>query len=304
MDILRDKLHHVKEAYDYSMTFRDKRVDDWFLMSSPLPTLAIIVLYLLIVWLGPKYMENREPMKLKYPMIIYNFFIMGLSLHIWTQCIYHMYMASYDFTCTPVRYTNDIHEISIAAALWWYYFSKSLEMLDTVFFILRKKNNQLSFLHVYHHSTMFLLWWIGVRWVAGGQSTVGASINCFVHIIMYFYYGMSAFGPRFQKLLWWKKYLTILQLVQFVIGIAHAVQSLYFGCDFPEWMHYALIGYATSFIVLFTNFYFHAYIIKKRDRRARAKVQQNGSSKYNGEVSQNGDAVANGHTSLENKKDQ
>ena len=30
----------------------------------------------------------------------------------------------------------------------WYYASKMLEMLDTVFFILRKKNNQLTFLHV------------------------------------------------------------------------------------------------------------------------------------------------------------
>ena len=42
-------------------------------------------------------------------------------------------------------------------------------MLDTVFFVLRKKNNQISFLHVYHHATMFPIWWMGVKWVAGGQ---------------------------------------------------------------------------------------------------------------------------------------
>ena len=42
-------------------------------------------------------------------------------------------------------------------------------MLDTVFFVLRKKNNQISFLHVYHHATMFPIWWIGIKWVAGGQ---------------------------------------------------------------------------------------------------------------------------------------
>lgn len=57
----------------------------------------------------------------------------------------------------------------IAAALWWYFVSKGVEYLDTVFFILRKKNNQVSFLHVYHHCTMFTLWWIGIKWVAGGQ---------------------------------------------------------------------------------------------------------------------------------------
>ena len=57
----------------------------------------------------------------------------------------------------------------IAKALWWFYFSKCVEMMDTIFFILRKKNNQVSFLHVYHHATMFPIWWIGVKWVAGGQ---------------------------------------------------------------------------------------------------------------------------------------
>ena len=59
--------------------------------------------------------------------------------------------------------------LQIAAALWWYFVSKGVEYLDTVFFILRKKNNQVSFLHVYHHCTMFTLWWIGIKWVAGGQ---------------------------------------------------------------------------------------------------------------------------------------
>lgn len=38
-----------------------------------------------------------------------------------------------------------------------------------LFFILRKKDRHISFLHVYHHSTMPLLWWIGTKWVPGGQ---------------------------------------------------------------------------------------------------------------------------------------
>ena len=57
----------------------------------------------------------------------------------------------------------------VARALWWYYISKLVEFLDTVFFILRKKDNQISFLHVYHHASMFPIWWIGVKWVPGGQ---------------------------------------------------------------------------------------------------------------------------------------
>ncbi|KAG1658189.1 Elongation of very long chain fatty acids protein 4 [Nymphon striatum] len=103
-----------------------------------------------------------------------------------------------------------------ASALWWYYISKLVEFFDTFFFISRKKNSQLSFLHIYHHSTMFVLWWIGVKWVPGGSAVPGALLNSFVHVLMYLYYGLSAFGPRIQKYLWWKRYLTIIQLTHTV----------------------------------------------------------------------------------------
>lgn len=73
----------------------------------------------------------------------------------------------------------------IAKALWWFYFSKCLEMLDTIFFVLRKKNNQVSFLHVYHHASMFPLWWIGVKWVAGGQCKYNMCFKVFFNLKFY-----------------------------------------------------------------------------------------------------------------------
>ena len=38
-------------------------------------------------------------------------------------------------------------------------------------------------------------------------------LNSGIHVIMYTYYLLSAFGPAVRKYLWWKKYLTMLQLV-------------------------------------------------------------------------------------------
>ena len=49
---------------------------------------------------------------------------------------------------------------------------------------------------------------------AGGHGTLFGLINSFVHIIMYSYYMLAAFGPTVQKYLWWKKYLTLLQMVR------------------------------------------------------------------------------------------
>lgn len=58
--------------------------------------------------------------------------------------------------------------------------------------------------------------WLGdllFLFTAGGMGSFHAMVNSTVHIIMYFYYGLSAAGPRFQKFLWWKKYMTAIQLV-------------------------------------------------------------------------------------------
>ena len=38
-------------------------------------------------------------------------------------------------------------------------------------------------------------------------------VNSAVHVIMYFYYMVAAMGPKYQKYIWWKKYMTRIQLV-------------------------------------------------------------------------------------------
>lgn len=49
--------------------------------------------------------------------------------------------------------------------------------------------------------------------VLGGNATFPNILNNFVHVLMYFYYMLSAMGPQYQKYLWWKKYMTELQIV-------------------------------------------------------------------------------------------
>lgn len=91
--------------------------------------------------------------------------------------------------------------------------SKNIELLDTIFIIVRQKGSQLSFLHIYHHSTMSLVWWVGAKFVPGGSALNVALVNCVVHVLMYAYYAFATLGQRVRAYLWWKKYLTMLQLV-------------------------------------------------------------------------------------------
>lgn len=54
-------------------------------MDNPLPTLAISTSYLLFLWLGPKYMKNREPFQLRKTLIVYNFSMVFLNFFIFKE---------------------------------------------------------------------------------------------------------------------------------------------------------------------------------------------------------------------------
>ncbi|PRD28742.1 UNVERIFIED_CONTAM: Elongation of very long chain fatty acids protein 4 [Trichonephila clavipes] len=115
---------------------------------------------------------------------------------------------------------------------WLILFEKFFSLLDTIFFVLRKKYSHISFLHVFHHVCMCLL----SAWIINAASPgifvyVSMTINCFVHVIMYFYYGLAAFGKRMKKYLWWKRYLTVMQILQFVIILGYMAFAFLTGCE-------------------------------------------------------------------------
>ncbi|GLV42890.1 uncharacterized protein CBL_09970 [Carabus blaptoides fortunei] len=61
--------------------------------------------------------------------------------------------------------------IHLAGVLYWYYIAKFTEFFDTFFFVLRKKSNNVSFLHVLHHGVMPFFSWYSVKYSAGGSVT-------------------------------------------------------------------------------------------------------------------------------------
>ena len=53
------------------------------------------------------------------------------------------------------------------------------------------------------------------------------------------------------------------------MGVFHMSYSLYEDCKFPKWMQYLGLAYLASLVILFTNFYIHAY--GKRQRGSQSK---------------------------------
>ncbi|XP_072857040.2 very long chain fatty acid elongase 4 isoform X1 [Pogona vitticeps] len=258
---------NTQEFYYWAIENGDPRTDPWPLVYSPVPVILIFILYLIIVAVGPRIMQQRKPVRLKGFLVIYNLSVVLLSVYMFYEFLMTSLLANYSYLCQPVDYSwSDLGMRQMAGVCWWFFFSKVIELLDTVFFILRKKNDQVTFLHVYHHGTMLFNWWAGVKYVPGGQAFFIGMVNSFVHIFVYLYYGLASLGPKVQSYLWWKRYLTLLQLFQFMAIAVHSSYNLFSECQFPDGFNLAVFIYILSLIVLFLNFYYRTYIRKKQKK--------------------------------------
>jgi len=147
---------------------------------------------------------------------------------------------------------------------------KYVELLDTVFLMLRKR--PLEVLHCYHHGATVILCYTqlvgrtAVSWVP-------IMVNLAVHVVMYWYFYQSSRGVR----VWWKRYVTVFQIAQFVIdlGFVFFASYSYFAATYrPAWPHYgtcagtesaAVAGVVilTSYLGLFVNLFYDMYIVPK-----------------------------------------
>nr|UZZ64685.1 fatty acid elongase elovl1a [Platychelipus littoralis] len=275
MNVVSEKWVEYRDLYDQIWEKRDRRVDGWLFMSSPLPTILLCATYVYIVKVaGPNYMRNKKPMNIRSFLIVYNLFQIVLSTYIFVGLLLNGWGGDYSFTCQPVDYSNNPRAIQMAFVCWMYYMSKFTEFFDTFCFVARKKYSHVSLLHVVHHGIMPLSVWPGARFVPGGHASFFGLLNTFVHIFMYTYYFMAALGPQYQKYIWWKQHMTTLQMIQFIGIMVHAFQLvLYDDCDFPWQFSYFIGAHAVMFFILFSQFYIQAYLTKKPHQK---KTESNG----------------------------
>ncbi|KAJ9590203.1 hypothetical protein L9F63_016692, partial [Diploptera punctata] len=201
--------------FDYNNIFTpilDMRSADWFLLDNISFPLTIVFFYLyFVLYLGPRLMKNREPFRLDAILKIYNIMQIILNVYIVKEAIGVGWLSTYRFFCEPVDWSTSKHGLKMAFLVWFFLMLKLLDMLDTVFFVLKKNNHQLTFLHVYHHAGMFAICWLASRYNPGGHCTFLGLINGIVHIIMYGYYFFTSMWPQYKNS-WWKKHITQLQM--------------------------------------------------------------------------------------------
>lgn len=260
-------LDRIVSGYHGTITDKiDPRSEDWLLVSSPLVPLGIVAVYLLFVkkW-GPSFMANRSAYRIEPLIILYNMVQIAACSYIFVEGLRWWIKLGYNLICQPVDYTVNEDNAQVANAVFGYYLMKISDLLDTVFFILRKKFGHASFLHVYHHSGMVIVGYLACKFSLNGHFVLLGVINSFVHVCMYSYYLVTAMWPENKPSLAVKKCLTLIQLVQFYILLIHeALPLIQPNCDIQKhWAALLVVQYAFM-IVLFTDFYKKAYSSKQK----------------------------------------
>ncbi|KAI9323096.1 ELO family [Dichotomocladium elegans] len=103
---------------------------------------------------------------------------------------------------------------------YFFYLSKFYEVIDTAIILLKGRRS--SLLQTYHHSGAMVTMWSGIRYKAT-PIWIFVLFNSFVHSIMYCYYAATSIGLHPPG----KRYLTSIQITQFLVGMSLAVSYLF-----------------------------------------------------------------------------
>jgi len=230
-------------------------------------TIGWTIGYLVTVYSLQHIMKDRKPINLKSIMIVHNgllsFFSLALLVLVIENLIPLWRQGLFYSLCTFEKYPTfyNLHFLYYINYVFKFY-----ELLDTVFLLLGKK--KLEFIQWYHHAATL---WLTYTQIAGRSTVqwIPITLNLTVHVLMYYYFFMTALGRQ----VWWKKYLTAFQIVQFFIDLIFCYYcgsvlflSVYYPDLFPGVTCNASFGAAvvgtyilTSYFFLFIHFFFKTY---------------------------------------------
>lgn len=197
--------------HDFWEEYGDPRVSSLPLMKGgPWKVCMISAAYVYFVKiLGPYLMKGRKPFDLRSLMLLHNSFLIGVNGCGFFVGLWVTNFGIDTWKCQAIDPSKATLKETLAIYLGYVYFlTKIVDFADTIFFVLRKKYHQASFLHVFHHGVMPIMSAVGLKFYPAGYSGFLPLINILVHAVMYSYYALACAGEEMKKHLWWKKYIT------------------------------------------------------------------------------------------------
>jgi len=258
----------------------DGHVAQRYFASHPLLPACVVVAYLGMVRVGPRWMEQRPPFRLRTVSRVWNLLVAIFSLCGAAVCVPHLIrvLLTHGFWYSVCA---DVYELAgygppalWAAAFTW---SKLFELFDTALLILKKR--PVITLHWFHHASV-----VGFAWVAWAYETPAAlwygAMNYSVHALMYSYFGLTAVPSWRAAVLRFAPFVTGLQISQFAFGtfvngfaaVAYLNPSI--GCAIQPTILQVAAGLYIAYGALFVRLFVHRYVRPASTKGAPSNGEQ------------------------------
>jgi hypothetical protein len=227
------------------------------LIQYPQMMMSFVMVYLLISFTSCMFRDYYyKVVRIKQLIVIHNVLSILFSMYMFVGILHHTRRQNYTWVGNEI----DDLDTTLAHYVWVFHLTKYYECMDTFIMILRKSYRQITLLHVYHHASMIMFTWTVLYAHPGGDFYLGPLLNSFVHIWSYLYYLCVGFMNKQNKVkyLWWSKYLTQLQIIQFFINLFHSVYAMK-NTTHDRYVFQIGLFHQLSFIVLFGKFYLDKY---------------------------------------------
>lgn len=281
-------LEQFNKYIQYLLTLGDSRVTTWPIMNYRVMLIitfaylwAISALVLIMKYVPPmSQWEQGKGFNVKPLAFIHNLVLTTLSLYMCVTIAYEAIINNYSMFGNGVDQSDKGY--SMARILYIFYLSKILEFIDTVLMALRKSFRQITFLHLYHHASIFVIWWVIIYYAPGGDSYFSAMLNSFIHVILYGYYLWSSLAsklpegkkPTFTHPQYYRQYITRMQLIQFMFMLAQAIYVISVPSSYPRFAAWILFYYMLTMLTLFGNFYLQQYIFGRKKRKVSSGTKK------------------------------
>jgi len=252
---------------------------------------------------------NIKPIQLKWIFFLHNCILSIVSLALLSGFAYNLIPMIRKHGILYALCHGDSYTQQMELLYYLNYLVKWWEFVDTVFLVLKRK--KLEFLHVYHHSFTMVLCYVELV----GRVTVSwlvITINLAIHVVMYYYYARTSV---IKKRVWWKKYLTTMQIVQFIIDVAviYAIliaNNIYkiapnfilaYPCAGTDFSHIFGCLIVTSYLFLFIDFFKKTYKSKSARKSTSKDKTETQKSKTSSTKKSNTNTNTNNNSNLRHR---
>lgn len=194
------------QSYSRSLEYYHIRVRNGIQPSTPLYDLFNVerqnvfltvgnLLYIVITLCLFVFMKKRKSgFRLRWVLVVYDAANVLLASYVALSIIQYKYRYGGLLLCNSIA--NDLEGVKLSQVFVLFYLQKYFEFFDTWFFILRKSTRQVTFLHLFHHSSITVVVGSILPFDYNGDMYLPIFLNSANHTMIYLHYLLATLGIK------------------------------------------------------------------------------------------------------------